>query len=157
MWGYFVPGILPGPCLAHIGSRSVCGPQGHSDKPGAINSRPATPAHPMHSLIELRGPVQRLADIRWQVPRVLRGIPGQLLALGVVHIANVVEGSCLPNLWAAARYEGVFYSPPENSPRGTFPGVVQSPGLVPEEGQTPTPSILPQLGGRDGQAHCSVC
>lgn len=84
----------------------------------------------MHSLIELRGPVQRLADIRWQVPRVLRGIPGQLLALGVVHIANVVEGSCLPNLWAAARYEGVFYSPPENSPRGTFPGVVQSPGLL---------------------------
>lgn len=91
---------------------------------------PATPAHPMHSLIELRGPVQRLADIGWQVPGVLRGIPGQLLALGVVHVANVVEGSCLPNLWAAARYEGMFYSPPENSPRGTFPGVVQSPGLL---------------------------
>lgn len=74
------------------------------------------PALPIHSLIELRGPVQRLADIRWQVPRVLCGIPGQLLALGVVHIANVVEGPRLPNLWAAAGYEGMFYSPPENSP-----------------------------------------
>lgn len=85
------------------------------------------------------------------MPRVLRGIPGQLLALGVVHIANVVEGPRLPNLWAAAGYEGMLYSPPENSPQSTLAGVVQSPGLLGPCGRAnpvlpPTPSILCQLG-----------
>lgn len=65
-----------------------------------IQTSPAPSAHPTHSLIELRGPVQCLTDIRWQVPRVLCSIPGELFTLGVVHISNVVECSRLPNLWA---------------------------------------------------------
>lgn len=68
--------------------------------------------------------MQCLTDIRWQVPRVLCSIPGQLLALGVVHISNVVQCSRLPNLWAAVRYGGVLYSPPGSSPQGALAGAV---------------------------------
>lgn len=93
----------PAPYQAHTGSRSIYGTQGHSDKPSPISPHPVVPAHHTHSLIKLRGPVQCLADIRWQVPGVLCSIPGKLFALGVVHISNVVECSRLPNLWAAVR------------------------------------------------------
>lgn len=94
---------------------------------GAFRQAPGPPVLTMwcrptpltHSLIELRGPMQCLTDIRRQVPRVLCCIPGQLLALGVVHISNVVECSCLPNLWAAVRYGAMLYSPPGNPPHGS--------------------------------------
>ena len=54
-------------------------------------------------LVELGSPAQRLADSRWQVPWVLRGAPGQLLALGVVHVANVVQSPRLPDLGVTPR------------------------------------------------------
>lgn len=78
---------------------------------------PVAPAHPTHLLIELRGPVQCLTDIRWQVPRVLCSIPGELFTLGVVHISNVVECSRLPNLWAAVIYGN------STIPQGSHPKV----------------------------------
>lgn len=90
----------PASYQAHASSRSVYGTQ---DKLSPISPHPVVPAHPTHSLIELRGPVQCLADIRWQVPGVLCSIPGELFALGMVHISNVVECSRLPDLWAAVR------------------------------------------------------
>lgn len=98
-----------------LAQEPVYGMQGHSDKPSPISPHPVGLAHPTHSLIELRGPVQCLTDIRWQVPRVLCSIPGELFALGVVHISNVVECSRLPNLWAAVRYRG------STVPQGTHP------------------------------------
>lgn len=49
MWGCFVSGILPSPLPGNIGSRSVCGMQGQSDKPRAHQSSPCG-AGPPHSL-----------------------------------------------------------------------------------------------------------
>ena len=62
--------------------------------------------NPACSLVELGGPAQRLADGRRQVPRVLCCVPGQLLALGVVHVANVVKCPRLPDLWVTLRLVG---------------------------------------------------
>lgn len=82
-----------------------------------------------HSLVELGGPAQGIAHVRGQVPGVLRRVPAQLLALGVVHVPHVVEGPRLPDLRAAPRLGRLPPQPPGSpglglrggrSPRGVL-------------------------------------
>lgn len=77
--------------------------------------------NPACSLVELRGPAQRLADGRRQVPRVPCCAPGQLLALGVVHVANVVKCPRLPNLWVTLRLVGGGGASPKPQPPRSRP------------------------------------
>lgn len=71
---------------------------------------------PPHSLIELGGSAQWLAHVGRQVPGVLRGGPRQLLALGMVHVADVVQRPGLPDLRVAPRLGDPLQTRPPRSP-----------------------------------------
>lgn len=68
---------------------------------GPTPAPPDPPLPPGGSLVELRGPAQSLPHFGRQVPGVLRRVPAQLLAFGVVHVADVVQRPGLSDLWEA--------------------------------------------------------
>lgn len=111
---------------------------------------------PPHSLIELGGSAQRLPDVRRQVPGVLRGGPGQLLALGMVHVADVVQRPRLPNLRVAPRLGDLCRPGPQGAhcPQTIYP-LKQGPG----KGRSPHPDakVGPEPQEGLGGLMCDDC
>lgn len=106
-----------------------------------------------HSLIELGGSAERLPDVGRQVPGVLRGVPGQLLALGVVHVANVVQRPGLPDLRVAPRLNLYRHGAREaHWPRTTVPAAPQRQG--PEGGPSPSADVGVGPAPQEGVGAC---
>jgi hypothetical protein len=127
---------------------------------------PSTLGHSLlYLLIELRSPAQCFMDVRWQVSRVLHSGPGQLLAFGVVYIANVVERPRLSDLQAAPRCGACLCSTPQSPPEVymcTGGGLISWPtGLAvpgPLIGATPLwPSLPPPPVGTIEMARPLLC
>lgn len=105
---------------------------------------------PPHSLIELGGSAQWLPDVGRQVPGVLRGGPRQLLALGVVHVADVVQRPRLPDLGVAPRLGDPLQTWPPRSSLALVPAAPEARtqrGELAGDGRSPrTPRVTDSAG-----------